>query len=506
MAFGAAAPAAAAGRLVGVDGPDAVADSYLVVFDEDTPRGGRAGVRALTDRLAAEHDVRVEHTYEHALRGFAATMSRATARRIAAEADVSYVEQNRVVRALGTQPSPPSWGLDRIDQRDLPLDGSYTYPTTAAAVRVYVIDTGVRTTHTTFGGRATWGVNTTGDGTDTDCNGHGTHVAGTIGGSQYGVAKGVSLVAVKVLGCGGNGTLAGVTAGVDWVTGHHTAGVPAVANMSLGAAGSDTSLENAVRNSIADGVVYALASGNSNSDACNFTPARVGEALTVNATTSGDARASFSNWGGCTDVFAPGDGIVSASNGSDTATATLSGTSMAAPHVAGAAALVLDGNPGFTPSQVASALLDAATLNKVGNPGSGSPNRLLFTGSGGQQPGTAVLTRYWWSGRDHVSSTTHPGGGYAAEGSLGRVHTGQVSGTHPLYQCLTGSDRFTSLQANCEGRVGLGLIGYVYSSPPGAAHSPIYRCLVRSNGEHFDSNDPNCEGQITEGLNGYTLA
>jgi subtilisin family serine protease len=504
MALGAAAPAAAAGRLV-EGGPNAVADSYLVVFDEHAADSGRARARALTDRLAAKHDVTVEHTYEHALHGFAATMSRATARRIAAEADVSYVEQNRTVRALDTQPSPPSWGLDRIDQRDLPLDGSYTYPTTAANVQAYVIDTGIRTTHTTFGGRASWGANTTGDGIDTDCNGHGTHVAGTIGGSQYGVAKGVSLIAVKVLNCGGSGTLAGVTAGVDWVTGHHAAGVPAVANMSLGAAGSDTTLENAVRNSIADGVVYALASGNSNGDACNFTPARVGEALTVNATTSGDARASFSNWGTCTDVFAPGDGIVSASNGSDTATATLSGTSMAAPHVAGAAALVLAGNPGLTPPQVASALLDAATLNRVGNPGSGSPNRLLFTGSGGQQPGTAVLTRYW-SGRDHVSSTTHPGGAYVAEGSLGRVHTGQVSGTHPLYQCLTGSDRFTSLQANCEGKVGLGVIGYVYSSPPGEAHSPIYRCRVRSNGEHFDTNDPNCEGQITEGLNGFTLA
>ncbi|WP_435872697.1 S8 family peptidase [Micromonospora matsumotoense] len=503
--MGIANPAIAAGQVVGSGGPDAIADSYLVVFDDHVTVDARANVAALTGRLTAKYDVDVEHTYEHAVHGFAGTMTRTTARRLAAEADVAYVEQNRVVRALDTQPSPPSWGLDRIDQRDLPLDASYSYPTAASNVRVYVIDTGIRTTHTTFGSRAAWGTNTTGDGIDSDCNGHGTHVAGTIGGSQYGVAKGVSLYAVKVLSCTGNGTLAGVAAGVDWVTGHHITGEAAVANMSLGAVGSDSTLETAVRNSIADGIVYTLASGNNNSDACGFTPARVAEAITVNASTAADARASFSNWGTCTDIFAPGDGIVSSSNASDTATATLSGTSMAAPHVAGAAALVLSGNPVLTPAQVAATLFAAATPNKITNPGTGSPNRLLYTGSAPPSPGTATLTRYFWSGRDHASSTTHPGGGYQAEGNLGKVLTTQVAGTHPLYQCQVGNDRFTSLAANCEGRTSLGLIGYAYDSPPAVSHRGFYRCIVRGSGEHFDSLEVNCEGQVSEGLQGYLL-
>ncbi|MDG4819141.1 S8 family serine peptidase [Micromonospora sp. WMMD956] len=506
LAMGIASPANAAGEVRGTGDPGAIDGSYLVVFDDRAAGDSRADIAALTGRLAAKYDVGVEHTYAHALRGFAGTMSRAAARRLAAESGVSYVQQNRAVRALDTQPSPPSWGLDRIDQRDLPLDASYSYPTTASTVRAYVIDTGIRTTHTTFGGRATWGTNTTGDGLDSDCstNGHGTHVAGTIGGAQYGIAKGVSLVAVKVLNCGGSGTLAGVTAGVDWVTGHHAAGVPAVANMSLGASGAQGALEDAVRNSIADGIVYAIASGNSNLDACNYSPARVAEAITVNASTTTDARASFSNWGTCTDIFAPGDGIVSASNGSDTATATLSGTSMATPHVAGAAALVLAGNPGLTPAQVASALFDASTPGKITNPGTGSPNRLLYTGSAPPSPGTATLTRYYGAG-DHVSSTTHPGGSYQAEGPLGKVHTSAVAGTHALYQCRVGNDRFTSAAANCEGQTFLGVIGYAYDSPSATASQPLYRCLVRGSGEHFDSPDANCEGQIVEGPQGYLL-
>lgn len=250
-------PSAAAdeGVVLGTDNPTAIKDSYIVVFTEGAV--ATRGVHALTTDLAAEYDADVDYTYRHALHGFAGTLTEQAAKKLAAEPGVAYVEQNGTVSLADTQPSPPSWGLDRIDQRDLPLDSSYTYPNSGSGVTAYVIDTGIRTTHQEFGGRASWGTNTTGDGNNTDCNGHGTHVSGTIGGSSYGVAKDVSLVAVKVLNCQGSGSFAGVAAGIDWVTGNHTSG-PAVANMSLGAQGSDATTENAVRNSIADGVVYEI--------------------------------------------------------------------------------------------------------------------------------------------------------------------------------------------------------------------------------------------------------
>jgi len=389
LALTTALPAAAEGEILGADNPTAIEDSYIVVFDDSAVSA--VGVDSMTSSLAARYGVSVEHTYRHALRGFAGTLSETAARKLAAEPGVSYVEQNGTVTVADTQPNPPSWGLDRVDQRNLPLDSSYTYPNNGAGVTAYIIDTGIRTTHTTFGGRAVWGTNTTGDGNNTDCNGHGTHVAGTTGGSQYGVAKGVSLVAVKVLNCQGSGSFAGVAAGIDWVTGQHAAGAPAVANMSLGGSGSDATTENAVRNSIADGVVYAIASGNSNSDACNFTPARVAEAITVNASTTSDARASFSNYGTCTDIFAPGEGITSAWMTNDTATNTISGTSMATPHVAGGAALILNANPTFTPAQVATKMFTDATPNKITNPGTGSPNRLLYVNTGGSTPGNPTV-------------------------------------------------------------------------------------------------------------------
>jgi hypothetical protein len=384
-----AIPAAAQGHILGAGSPDAIDGSYIVVY--------RNGASAQTNALAARHNAKITHTFSTALRGFAGTMSEAQARRLAADPAVAFVEQNQVVRALGTQSPTPSWGLDRIDQRDLPLNNSYTYPdNTGAGVRAYIVDTGILTTHTDFGGRAVHGRDTVDNDNDaTDCNGHGTHVAGTVGGSAYGVAKGVTLIAVRVLNCQGSGTLAGVAAGVDWVTQHNTG--TAVANMSLGASGSNATLETAVRNSIADGVTYGIAAGNGDifgnpQNACNFTPARVAEAITVGATQNNDAKASFSNFGTCLDIFAPGVGITSAWHTSNTATNTISGTSMATPHVVGAAALQLAANPGSTPQQVRDALVGNATPNKVTNPGTGSPNLLLFVGGGGGTPGSPSVT------------------------------------------------------------------------------------------------------------------
>ncbi|MEV0807939.1 S8 family peptidase [Micromonospora sp. NPDC050200] len=380
LSAAASTPALAAptGEIRGASAPGAISGSYLVVLRTDAVGAANtlAARTAVPDRAATltkRYGGSVADVYSAALTGFSAKMTAGQARRLAADPAVAYVEQDRVVTVQGTQSNPP-WGLDRIDQRNLPLSGSYTYPNTASNVRAYIIDTGIRTTHTDFGGRASWGTNTV-DTNNTDCNGHGTHVAGTVGGNAYGVAKQVRLVAVKVLNCSGSGSTTGVVSGINWVTAN--AVKPAVANMSLGG-GASTTLDNAVTNSINSGVTYAVAAGNSNANACNYSPARAAAAITVGATTSTDARASYSNYGSCVDIFAPGSSILSAWNSSDTATNTISGTSMASPHVAGAAALVLSANPSYTPAQVASYLTTNATTGVVTSPGTGSPNRLLF--------------------------------------------------------------------------------------------------------------------------------
>ncbi|WP_309112557.1 S8 family serine peptidase [Saccharothrix sp.] len=379
------AAAAAEGDIRGQGASNAIKDSYIVVLKD----ASTAGVAALSNK----YDAKVKHTYSHALRGFSATMSEAQARRIAADPAVAYVEQDGVVSISGTQSPVPSWGLDRIDQAALPLDNSYTYPNEGSGVNAYIIDTGIRVTHTDFGGRAVHGRDTVDNDNDaTDCNGHGTHVAGTTGGTAYGVAKKVKLIGVRVLDCAGSGSYAGVIAGVDWVTAN--AVKPAVANMSLGGGASST-VDDAVRRSIASGVTYAVAAGNSNADACNYSPARTAEAITVGATTSSDARASYSNYGTCLDIFAPGSSITSAWHTSDTATNTISGTSMASPHVAGAAAVYLAANTSATPQQVRDALVNAATSGVVTSPGTGSPNKLLRVTGGGTTPppsGCAAVT------------------------------------------------------------------------------------------------------------------
>ncbi|MFD7457324.1 MULTISPECIES: S8 family peptidase [unclassified Streptomyces] len=376
-----AAPAAAEGRIQYEGAANAVADSYIVTLKPGEARSGSAEGRALAKKYGAT----IERTYTKALNGYAIEASETEAKRLAADPAVASVVQNRTFSIDATQPSPPSWGLDRIDQRNLPLNSSYTYPDSAGqGVTAYVIDTGVRITHSDFGGRASYGYDAIdNDNTAQDGHGHGTHVAGTVAGSAYGVAKKANIVGVRVLNNSGSGTTAQVVAGIDWVA--RNAVKPAVANMSLGG-GADSALDTAVRNAIASGVTFAVAAGNESTNASTRSPARVTEAITVGATTSSDARASYSNYGTVLDLFAPGSSITSTWNSGDSATNTISGTSMATPHVAGAAALYLADNPTATPAQVSSALTAAATPNVVGSPGTGSPNRLLYVGGGGTTP------------------------------------------------------------------------------------------------------------------------
>ena len=344
---------------------------YVIIFRNDVP-----DAPGLARKLASEEAGQLRHTYTHAVKGFSARLTAQAAQRLARNPRVAYVEEDQVVRASGTQ-SSPTWGLDRVDQRALPLSGSFTYTPTGAGVTVYIIDTGLRFDHSEFGGRAHAGFDAIADGrAGADCNGHGTHVGGTVGGATYGVAKGVKLVGVRVLDCEGSGTLSGVIAGLDWVTAN--ASKPAVANMSLGG-GISQALDDAVRRSIATGVAYAIAAGNENIDACAASPARVAEALTVGASTSSDARATYSNYGTCLDLFAPGSSVTSAWYTGATATGTISGTSMAAPHVAGTAALYLEGNPTAAPGTVATAILSSATTGALAAVGTGSPNKLLFS-------------------------------------------------------------------------------------------------------------------------------
>ncbi|HVL98461.1 MAG TPA: S8 family serine peptidase [Egibacteraceae bacterium] len=345
---------------------------YIVTVRPDV------ALRAVVDSVGARGG-RAERFHTRALHGFTARIDAATARDLAANPRVVRVEADRWVRLESSTQTSPPWGLDRVDQRALPLSATYSWVKDGAGVRVYVVDTGVRSTHSDFGGRVAAGFDALGGATTEDCNGHGTHVAGTVAGARHGVAKEATIVPVRVLGCDGSGLLSSVIAGVDWITANRPAGQPAVANLSLGG-GASATLDSAVANSIASGITYVVAAGNSNTDACNASPARVGPALTVAATTSTDARATYSSWGSCLDLFAPGSGIASAYHTSDTATATMSGTSMAAPHVAGAAALLLAASPQASPAQVGETLLAATTTGVVTDGGTGSPNRLLFTG------------------------------------------------------------------------------------------------------------------------------
>ena len=426
----------------------AIPGQYIVVFRDTV-----AQPAALAAQLNQQAGGQLLHQYDVVLKGFAARLPDAAVAALQRNPNVAYIEQDRTVSLNEAVISPllsqsgATWGLDRIDQRALPLNGAYRYEYRGAGVYAFVIDTGIRATHAEFGGRvqAQSGYTAIADGGGTnDCNGHGTHVAGTVGGSTYGVAKGVTLVPVRVLDCAGSGAYSGVIAGINFVASSTLR--PAVANMSLGG-GYSSSVNTAVANAVKAGVTMVVAAGNSNVDACNSSPASEPSAITVGATTSTDARASYSNFGTCLDIFAPGSSITSAWSTGDSAINTISGTSMASPHVAGVAALLLAG--GATgPSQVASALVNNSTVGVVTSPGTGSPNRLVFSVASLAAPtprvvavaalsGAGVKSGNSWRARATVTVKAHDGSNFGAAVS-GATVTGSFSAGGNA-SCVTGS-------------------------------------------------------------------
>jgi serine protease len=392
-------PPSNVGIIQGIDSPTRIPNQYIIVFKQSaivnllnqmdmgsmSPAEARAlAVQEIGVDLSTKARGVMQQTYSNTIFGMVLkSKSEQAVLNLTRDSRVAYIEVDQVVR-LGASQSNATWGLDRIDQANLPLNNTYNYDYDGSGVNAYVIDTGVRITHNQFGNRGRSGYTAINDGNGTnDCQGHGTHVAGTIGSTTYGVAKNATIYAVRVLGCDGSGSNSGVIGGVDWVAANHVK--PAVANMSLGG-GASSALDNAVNSAVNQGITMVVAAGNDNSNACSYSPARAASAITVGSTTSSDSRSSFSNYGSCLDIYAPGSSITSTWSTSNSATNTISGTSMASPHVAGVAALYLDENPTASPAQVEAAIENAAIPNKVSDARSGSPNLLLNNFYGGGNP------------------------------------------------------------------------------------------------------------------------
>jgi subtilisin family serine protease len=451
LAFGSLT--ATAGEFHTVKNP--IPGQYIVVLKDNaaslaSERSSLSRVSVVARDMATKHRTKLVRSYSNVLRGFVARADDKGLARLLADPRVAYVQEDGVVSIAASQTNA-TWGIDRVDQRDLPLNQTYTYDTTASSVHAYIIDTGILASHSQFSGRLGTSYDAvTNGGNANDCQGHGTHVAGTVGGSTYGIAKEVKLHAVRVLDCNGSGSNSGVIAGMDWVASNHVK--PAVANMSLGGS-ADQATDDAVNRLHNAGVTVVVAAGNDNSNACSYSPARAANAITVGSTTNTDARSSFSNYGSCLDIYAPGSNIVSAGISSSTATATLSGTSMASPHVAGVAALYLASNPSATPTQVRNALVDNATSGKVTNAGSGSPNKLLYS----------------------IFGTTNPPGDYSISGTITTSAGTGISG-------VTVSNGTVTATTNSSGAYTLtGLSNATYTLTPslsGYTFSPASRSVT----------------------------
>ncbi|CAH9064428.1 hypothetical protein PSECIP111951_03128 [Pseudoalteromonas holothuriae] len=484
-----------AAQMLTVDPDKAIEDKYIVVFDTptvvDQKDANRISAYLSTqgNDLETKYNVRVERNFGTALNGVLVKASKKQIHEMLKDGNIKYIEQDQVVsvepmvdtkveqKAIDIQGDQNNavWGLDRIDQADLPLNGVYHYDYDGSGVTAYVIDTGVLISHNEFGNRASHGYDFIDNDSDaTDCNGHGTHVAGTIGGSLYGVAKNVNVVGVRVLSCSGSGSNSGVIAGINWVK--NNASGPSVANMSLGG-GASQATDDAVNNAVASGISFVVAAGNDNSSACNYSPARAANAITVGSTTSGDSRSSFSNYGTCLDIYAPGSSIKSAWYNSNSATNTISGTSMAAPHVAGTVALYLDENPSLSPAQLDQMLSAQSAKNKLSDAKSGSPNELLQAASGPiVEPPITELTS---------------GVGVPANGGAG-------SQTYFKIDVPAGSDALSFVLAGGSGDADL----YVQQGQKPTQNSYLCRPYKNGNAEQCDFTNP-AGGEWFAMLHGY---